>query len=95
MNQLIASVLSAWAALTCGTVAHADTLGKPAAHAARLTVPSHNARLAAPRTSAEARLTKKEDTVAGGTHWRVSTAQGAVHVWIPQDYDRDTAGTVV
>jgi len=43
----------------------------------------------------ESRLDKKEDTVAGGTHWRIKTAQGAVHVWIPADYDRATAGTVV
>jgi len=43
----------------------------------------------------ESRLEKKEDTVAGGTHWRIKTAQGAVHVWIPADYDRETAGTVV
>jgi hypothetical protein len=43
----------------------------------------------------ESRLDKKEDTVAGGTHWRIKTAQGAVHVWVPADYDRETAGTVV
>lgn len=30
-----------------------------------------------------------------GTHWRLSTQRGPVHVWIPQDYDRDTALTVV
>jgi hypothetical protein len=41
------------------------------------------------------RLEKKEDTVLGGKHWRIRTAQGAVHVWIPPGYDRDTAGTVV
>jgi hypothetical protein len=41
------------------------------------------------------RLEKKEDTVAGGTHWRVVTSQGAVHVWIPPGYDRETAGTVI
>jgi hypothetical protein len=43
----------------------------------------------------DSRLDKKEDSVAGGTHWRIKTAQGAVHVWIPADYDRETAGTVV
>lgn len=43
----------------------------------------------------EGRLEKKEDTVAGGTHWRIKTAQGAVHVWVPANYDRETAGTVV
>jgi hypothetical protein len=41
------------------------------------------------------RLDKKEDTVQGGKHWRIKTAQGAVHVWIPPGYDRETAGTVV
>jgi hypothetical protein len=41
------------------------------------------------------KLEKKEDTVAGGTHWRIKTKAGAVHVWIPKNYDRETAGTVV
>ena len=31
----------------------------------------------------------------GGKHWRIKTAQGAVHVWVPAGYDRATAGTVV
>jgi hypothetical protein len=43
----------------------------------------------------EGRLEKKEDTVAGGTHWRIKTKAGAVHVWVPANYDRATAGTVV
>jgi hypothetical protein len=43
----------------------------------------------------DGRLDKKEDTVQGGRHWRIKTAQGAVHVWIPPGYDRETAGTVV
>jgi len=43
----------------------------------------------------EGRLDKKEDTVAGGKHWRIKTGRGSVHVWIPEDYDRETAGTVV
>ena len=43
----------------------------------------------------ESRLEKKEDTVAGGRHFRIKTAQGSVHVWFPEDYDRATAGTVV
>jgi hypothetical protein len=43
----------------------------------------------------EGRLEKKEDTVAGGTHWRIKTNAGAVHVWVPANYDRATAGTVV
>ncbi|MFN0246747.1 MAG: hypothetical protein ACKV2T_07545 [Kofleriaceae bacterium] len=43
----------------------------------------------------ESRLEKTEDEVAGGRHWRIKTAQGAVHVWVPPNYDRATAGTVV
>jgi hypothetical protein len=43
----------------------------------------------------ESKLDKKEDTVAGGKHWRIKTSNGAVHVWIPENYDRATAGTVV
>jgi hypothetical protein len=41
------------------------------------------------------RLEKTEDKVAGGTHWRVKTKAGSVHIWIPGNYDRETAGTVV
>lgn len=41
------------------------------------------------------KLEKKEDQVAGGTHWRIKTDVGAVHVWVPAGYDRETAGTVV
>ena len=43
----------------------------------------------------DGRLEKQEDTVLGGRHFRIKTAQGAVHVWFPEDYDRETAGTVV
>ncbi|MCX5748597.1 MAG: hypothetical protein NT062_39615 [Proteobacteria bacterium] len=43
----------------------------------------------------ESRLEKKEDVVAGGKHWRIKTSQGAVHVWVPEGYDRATAGTVI
>jgi hypothetical protein len=45
--------------------------------------------------SASDRLQKSEDTVEGGKHWRIKTAEGAVHVWVPPGYDRATAGTVV
>lgn len=42
------------------------------------------------------KLEKKEDEVQGGTHWRIkSDDAGAIHVWVPPGYDRDTAGTVV
>lgn len=43
----------------------------------------------------DSKLEKTEDTIAGGTHWRIKTKAGAVHVWIPEGYDRETAGTVV
>ncbi len=41
------------------------------------------------------KLDKTEDKVAGGKHWRIKTSKGAVHVWVPPGYDRETAGTVV
>jgi len=43
----------------------------------------------------EGRLDKQEDEVAGGTHWRIESDAGAIHVWVPPGYDRSTAGTVV
>lgn len=49
----------------------------------------------APAADNDARLEKTEDQVAGGTHWRIKTSAGAVHVWVPAGYDRETAGTVV
>jgi hypothetical protein len=49
----------------------------------------------APAAADDRRPSKTEDTVAGGTHWRVSSAHGAIHVWVPAGYDRTTAGTVV
>jgi hypothetical protein len=67
--------------------------------------PGTHARVASPASRAPSkprvvddgrgRLQKKESTVQGGKHWRIETAQGAVHVWIPPGYDRETAGTVV
>jgi len=35
------------------------------------------------------------DTVAGGTHWRLMTDRGPVHVWRPPSYDQKTAGILV
>ncbi len=68
----------------------------PKKKAARLTIPQpHVPRPERSRDDGESRLEKKEDTVAGGKHWRIKTSAGAVHVWVPADYDRDTAGTVV
>ena len=43
----------------------------------------------------ESPLAKTEDKLLGGKHWRIKTAQGAVHVWVPSGYNRATAGTVV
>ena len=43
----------------------------------------------------ESPLEKTEDTVLGGKHFRIKTAEGSVHVWAPEGYDRDTAGTVI
>jgi hypothetical protein len=67
--------------------------------------PRHKARMSfTPRThiarsriedDGEGRLDKREDTVLGGKHFRIKTARGAVHVWFPPDYDRETAGTVI
>jgi len=51
--------------------------------------------VAAPALAKPDRLEKTEDKVEGGTHWRIKTDEGAVHVWIPPGYDRATAGTVV
>ena len=38
---------------------------------------------------------KSEESVAGGTAWRIKTAHGPVYVWIPQGYERESAGLVV
>jgi hypothetical protein len=43
----------------------------------------------------DGRLEKTEDTVAGGKHFRIKTKAGSVHVWVPANYDRSTAGTVI
>lgn len=66
--------------------------------------PRHRARMSiAPRSHLsrshleddDSRLEKQEDTVLGGKHFRIRTGRGAVHVWVPPDYDRETAGTVI
>lgn len=68
----------------------------PSQAKARLMQPVPHASLRArPKDDGESRLDKQEDTVAGGKHWRIKTAQGAVHVWVPDGYDRATAGTVI
>jgi hypothetical protein len=68
--------------------------GTPA-HKARM---SSNLRPHSVRARAEdddGRLEKREDTVLGGKHFRIKTSRGAVHVWAPPGYDRETAGTVI
>ena len=53
------------------------------------------ARPARAEGSASRRPVKTEDTVAGGTHWRIRSQHGPIHVWVPAGYDRATAGTVI
>jgi hypothetical protein len=36
-----------------------------------------------------------DEHVQAGQHWRLETAHGAVHVWVPAHYDAATAATVV
>jgi hypothetical protein len=68
----------------------------PAPTKARMTTPDSRTRKAEiVKDDGDGRLEKKEDTVAGGKHWRIKTNAGAVHVWVPPNYDRSTAGTVV
>ena len=68
----------------------------PAKPKARLAAPApHMISHARHKDDDDSALEKKEDEVAGGKHWRIKTAQGAVHVWVPEGYDRDTAGTVI
>ncbi len=37
----------------------------------------------------------RAETVFGGTHWRIGTPHGIVHVWRPATYEARTASTVV
>ena len=67
----------------------------PERKARMMTVPPTRGPQLRVKDDGDSRLEKKEDEVAGGKHWRIKTAQGAVHVWVPPDYDRETAGTVI
>lgn len=67
----------------------------PPQPAARHNTTKVRARTEIVKDDGEGRLEKKESTVAGGTHWRIKTKAGAVHVWVPAGYDRATAGTVI
>ncbi|MCG8421741.1 MAG: hypothetical protein MJE77_27800 [Proteobacteria bacterium] len=40
-------------------------------------------------------LSRTRGRVAGGTHWRIDSDNGPVHVWIPPRYERSTAGMVI
>lgn len=40
-------------------------------------------------------LVRTKKPVAGGTHWRIDSKSGPIHVWVPPGYDRSTAGTVI
>jgi hypothetical protein len=71
------------------------TAEAPAKAHGRLSTPTPRTPRARIKDDGESRLDKTEDEVAGGRHWRIKTAQGAVHVWVPPNYDRATAGTVV
>lgn len=108
---LVAAVLSiATAARADGPVTLEDVLDEPGTPGENAEPPAETAeparapkaRLATARTvrvrkadDGVGRLDKTEDTVLGGKHWRIQTGQGAVHVWVPEGYDRATAGTVV
>jgi len=69
--------------------------GAPAPAKARMNTSASRRSAPVVKDDGEGRLEKKEDTVAGGKHWRIKTNAGAVHVWVPANYDRATAGTVV
>ena len=50
---------------------------------------------AATDAATDAVIDPLEQRVQAGRHWRLDTARGAVHVWIPAGYDAATAATVV
>ncbi|MBP9088374.1 MAG: hypothetical protein KBG15_19795 [Kofleriaceae bacterium] len=90
MRRLRALAVTAVVAVTsvAHIVAPSVALAKPAASASGTSSGNNG-------NDRDDKLEKIEDTVAGGTHWRIKTKAGAVHVWIPGEYDRATAGTVV
>jgi len=71
-------------------------LTPPSRHKARMSLtPRPHVPRASVEDDGEGRLDKREDTVLGGRHFRIKTSRGAVHVWFPPAYDRETAGTVI
>jgi hypothetical protein len=71
-----------------------DPMPAPARKKARMSLTSR-ARSHLLDDDGDGRLDKREDTVLGGRHFRIRTSRGAVHVWFPPDYNRETAGTVI
>ena len=69
----------------------------PASQAARMTTPQpHVARpRARRRTTARAGSTRRRTPSPAASTGGSRRAQGAVHVWVPAGYDRETAGTVI
>ena len=62
---------------------------------ARITLVAVAALLAASSNAGAERPDKSEEALEGGVHWRIRSQHGPIHVWVPADYDRATAGTVV
>ena len=52
-------------------------------------------RRAGKTAAADAQAGPAMDHVSGGSHWRLLTPKGPVHVWQPRGYDPATAGTVI
>jgi hypothetical protein len=77
--------------------APAPELPAPAPVKARMSTQPQPRTLPRPlvKDDGEGRLEKTEDVVAGGRHFRIKTRAGSVHVWVPPNYDRATAGTVI
>jgi len=68
----------------------------PAPVKARMTTPpARSQSRTTVKEDGDGRLEKTEDTVAGGRHFKIKTKAGSVHVWVPPDYDRASAGTVI
>jgi hypothetical protein len=70
----------------------------PALRPVNLSLPSVRARLAMDESEVaqDAIVPLSIPKLVGdGQHWRLATARGAVHVWVPHTYDPETAITVV
>jgi len=58
-------------------------------------VPVPGSARASASAALEAARAVVRELVAGGTHWRVPTERGPVHVWRPAGYDARTAGVLL